>query len=572
MPYLVLEIQGKSAASKRYSIEGPLMVIGRHPECQVIVEDSAVSRKHAQLIERDGNYLVEDLNSRNGTLVNEKTIHEPTRLFHGDLIQICDTRLKFVADDATGNPLRTTRRSEVSDMSSISLEDDENGMSSIMSMIDVPSHHSRVMVSTESKLAALMDITRALASSVQRDEVLSKTLDCLFELFVNADRGFVIIEDEQQRILPVSMKIRNPNDDEKIRISRTIVKHVMANRQALISSDAAADDRFDLSQSLSDFRIRSIMCAPLLDSEQQPLGVIQLDTLRRGVSFKDEDLDLLTTVAIQAGLAIEKLKRHEEAVQQRELQRDLELANEVQLRLLPSRRPEIAGYQFSDYYRPANQVGGDYFDYLTLDDGRRTAILVADVVGHGIAAALLVAKLSAEVRSALGGKRTPSQAMQSLNAAIEHLNLDRFITMVLAILDHETHELTVVNAGHMQPVVRLANGEIFHPDEKCKDVPVGILDTADFPEYKLPVGPGDSVFFYTDGVNESMNRDGQQFGIPRMVEIVRVSPPNPGQIIDNVIREVRGFSDTESQYDDMCIVCLSRAPEGEFAEPVGAAT
>ena len=561
MPFLVLDNNGKSESSKRVTIDSELTVIGRHPECQVIVEDSAVSRKHAQIVQRDGNYFVEDLDSRNGTHLNEKAVHEPTRLFNGDLIQICDTRFTFLTDEPGAGPVRTTRRSsKPDDISSISLEDDENGMSSIMSMIDVPSHHSRVMVSAETKLTALMEITRALASSVKRDEVLAKTLDCLFELFVNADRGFVIIEDADGRIVPVAMKIRNPNDDEKIRISRTIVKHVMSNKQALISSDAATDDRFDLSQSLSDFRIRSIMCAPLLDSEQQPLGVIQLDTLRRGISFKDEDLDLLTTVAIQTGLAVENLTRHEEAIRQRELQRDLELANEVQLRLLPTKRPEIEGYSFSDYYRPANHVGGDYYDYRGLDGQPKTAVIVADVVGHGIAAALLVAKLSVEVRSALAENQSPSQAMQSLNAAIEHLNLDRFITMVLGVLDHQTHTFTVVNAGHMQPIVRRASGQIFHPDERCKDVPVGILDSASFPEYEIELELGDCVLIYTDGVNESMNRDGQQFGIPRMVEAYKSSPADPQQIISNVMTDVRNFVGNENQFDDICIVCFSRQP------------
>jgi len=557
MPFLIVE--EKSGVTQRIQINSIETVIGRHPDCQVVVEDSSVSRKHAQIIKKDdGDFVLEDLKSRNGTNLNNRTIHQSTRLFDGDSIQICDVRFKFhLTEKGKAEPRRTTESSNSGDMSSISLEDDESGLSSIMSRIDLPSHHSRIMVSAETKLSALMEITRAMSSSVDLDEIMAKMLDCLFGLFVNADRGFIIVENENGLAVPVSMKIRNPNDDEKIRISRTIVKHVMTNKQALISSDAAEDDRFDLSQSLTDFRIRSIMCAPLLDSEQNAIGVIQLDTLRRSVAFKEEDLELLMTVGIQAGLAMENAKQTQMVLEQRDIQRDLELAHEVQSRLLPGKRPELENYVFFDYYRPANHVGGDYYDYIKIDENR-VAIIVADVVGHGIAAALLMAKLSAEVRSALAQQNSASQAMRMLNQAIEGLNLDRFVTMVLGVLDVTTNKLTVVNAGHMQPIVRHSDGEIFEPDDELKDVPIGILDDATFPEYEIDLGDDDTVFMYTDGVNEAMDRDGKQFEIPRVIDLIKSGDGAPESTVNRVMTEVRSHMGEENQFDDICIVCFSR--------------
>jgi hypothetical protein len=249
-----------------------------------------------------------------------------------------------------------------------------------------------------------MNITKALGTAIALDKVLPRVLECLFDLFRQADRGFVVMETADGQLKPLAMKLRKEDDTATFRISRTIVRHVLEKKTAVISTDAANDDRFDLSQSIADFRIRSMMCAPLLGADGKSLGIIQLDTLKNQVGFAAEDLDILATVAMQASAAVDRAKMHDVELRQHQIGRDLELANEVQHRLLPSEPPDIAGYSLFDYYRPAEQVGGDYFDYIELPDGR-IAILNGDVVGHGIAAALMMAKDSAEARFALATQK-----------------------------------------------------------------------------------------------------------------------------------------------------------------------
>src|SRR5690606_9654853 len=224
-----------------------------------------------------------------------------------------------------------------------------------------------------------------------------KALDCLFRIFMQADRGFVAMRGPSGELVPRWIKTRRENTGETVRLSRTIVNMVMQQKEAILSADAVLDDRFELSQSIADFRIRSMMCAPLLSIEGESLGVIQVDTLDQRKKFAPEDLEILVAVAAQAGIAINNAQLHEQALRQRAVQRDLELAHEVQRGFLPHGPPSIPGYTFFDYYQPANHVGGDYYDYISLPDGR-IAIVVADVVGHGVAAALLMAKLSAETR------------------------------------------------------------------------------------------------------------------------------------------------------------------------------
>ena len=556
--------QNSAGLSQKIGLDKDDIVIGRHPDCQVVIEDSSVSRKHAHIFREEGHYVIEDLDSRNGTTLNDHTVHQPTRLNHGDIIRICDKVFEFHLD-TIGSPRKVPKTVDTYGIETqsprITFDDDEDGMSSIMSQLDVQSHQSSILVSPERKLNTLMEITRALGHSIDLDHILPKVLDYVMQLFPNADRSSVILADHSGGPRPFAMRIRNPNDDEKIRISRTIFRHVMQSRQALLSSDAAEDERFDLSQSISEFRIRSIMCAPLVDADQKSLGVLQLDTLRQSVAFTEQDLELLLTVAIQAGLAIDNARIHQQVVDQLDLQRDLELANEVQRRLLPSRRPRLDAYSFFDYYRPAHHVGGDYYDYISLDENR-TAVIVADVVGHGIAAALLMAKLSAEMRFALASCETASCTMQTLNSAIEDLNLDRFVTMIMTLLDRKTNEVTVVNAGHMQPLILDASGNVFEPESRVSDVPIGIVDQAEFPEYRFGLNPGDNVVLYTDGFNESMDQDGRQYGMDRMMEKMKSAPQrDPQTIVEHLIDDLKIHVGEESQFDDICLVSFGRTIE-----------
>ena len=284
-------------------------------------------------------------------------------------------------------------------------------------------------------------------------EVLPPVLECLFKIFLQADRGFIMLTDAEGTLQVRESKFRRPQDDT-VRISRTIMRMVMDQKQAIISADAAEDSRFGLTESIAQFQIRSFMCDPLINRDDEVLGTVQLDTLDPMREFKDQDLEILAAVTSQAAAAIQSARLHEAALEQRALQRDLELAQQVQMALLPQQRPEIEKYRFFDYYRAANKIGGDYFDYVTLPDGR-LAVIVADVTGHGIASALLMSKLAAEVRFCLATIDQPAGVMTQLNQRLCAGGVDdRFVTMVLMVLHPDHDELTIVNAGHQPPLCR----------------------------------------------------------------------------------------------------------------------
>ena len=552
-------------AGKRYDLRADRTVMGRHPECQVVIDVGAVSRNHAA-VARDGNdFYLEDLNSRNGTFLND----EPTKIMGrrllkpGDVVRVCE--VSFTLHSDTPMPFEVGRPKGITDGPALGtlLVDDEGGQSNstIMSKLDV-STSSRggvhVAASAEVKLAALVEITTSLGQALVLDEVLPQILKSLFKIFVQADRGFIVMEGPNNTLIPRWVRLRREDANDSLRISRTIVRHVMESRQAILSADAASDERFELSQSIADFRIRSMMCAPLVDMEGKAFGALQIDTLDQRQRFQPEDLELLVSIASQAAIAINNAQLHETAMQKREMEHDMRVARDVQQAFLPDKKPELAGYSFYDYYAPAEHIGGDYFDYIPLQDGR-VAIVVADVVGHGVAAALLMAKLSAEARSSLLSEKDPSVAMMRLNDRLSALNIQRFVTMILIVVDPVSHRVTMVNAGHMSPLHRTKDGVVLSPADDITGIPLGITDGVIYSQSEIVLGSGESLTLYTDGINEALDGDGQQYTIPRIKDHVLAnhkSIPELGQII---IDDVRRFMGRAKQNDDMCLVCLGRA-------------
>lgn len=538
----------------RYELPGTEYFLGRHPDCHIVIEVGAVSRRHARVIREGDSYYVEDLDSRNGTYLNDEKIQGRRRLRDGDQLRVCDVSFTFhgVAKEES-----STSASDGSSIGRIVVEDSAN--SKIMSKLDVSSNQGSIHLtaSAEEKLLALLDITRNLASAVGLDEVLPKVLNTLFRIFVQADRGFVILKDEKGGLIPRWSKLRREDSDDTLRISRTVVQEVLESKQAILSADAATDVRFETSESVADFRIRSMMCTPLINSDGEAVGVLQVDTLDQKKRFDQKDLEVLSAVATQAAAAIENAKRHEDVLNQREVERDLHLAHEVQQSFLPKESPRLEQYEFFDYYCPANHVGGDYFDYIKLNDGR-IAIVVADVVGHGVAAALLMAKLSAEVRFSLASAQNPADAITHLNRRFASLHLNRFATLVMVALDPNKHEATIVNCGHMPPIIRRANGTIEEPGTDLSGIPVGIMESVTYNQFKIDLAPSEMVMLYTDGLNEAMNGDSECYGIDRLRRhMVDAGEPisETGEVI---VADVRRFIGKGSQDDDMCLVCFGR--------------
>ncbi len=433
-----LELQSGENSGERYMLDGERAILGRHPDCDIVLDVGAISRQHAQILKSNGEYVVEDLQSRNGTFVNGEAVQAPRVLKDGDRLKICDLSFTFYLAPPSGKTVTAANLATLMG-GGVLVDDTENTTrSSIMSKLDITSGSAgvRLSVNPEAKLRALIEITQNLRKSLAVDKVLPKLLDSLFKIFVQADRGFVVLRGPVEGQLKLqAVKQRREDSEDTIRISRTIMKQVLADKQAILSADAASDARFEMSQSIADFRIRSMMCAPLIDSDGEVLGAIQIDTLDQRSQFQQDDLDMLAGVAGQAAFALENAQLHEQALKQHQIQRDLELAHKVQQALLPSTPPKLDGYHFFDFYEAANQVGGDFYDYILLP-GNRLAVVLADVSGKGVSAALVMAKLSAEVRYCLASETSVAAAINRINHGFCSSGWDdRFVTLVMTVLD-----------------------------------------------------------------------------------------------------------------------------------------
>jgi len=535
-------------------LDGDQMVIGRHPDCDIVLDVGAVSRQHAQILRVGNDHFVEDLGSRNGTIINGERITGRYRLRENDRLKVCDVLFTFHT---------TPPRVAADDSAAAVLVDDRKAPSSstIMSMVDISSSRSglHVAVNPEVKLKALLEISRNLASTLTLDEVLPKILDSLFKIFAQADRGFLVLRDDASGVLvPKAVKYRRGDDGETMRISRTVVDRVLTSKEAILSADAAADSRFEMSQSLADFRIRSMMCAPLVDSEGRALGVIQIDTLDQRSRFTQDDLDVLASVASQAAFTVEIARLHETALREQALERDLSTAHRVQQGFLPMRPPTINGYSFFDFYEPAHQIGGDYFDYVKLPN-HRVAVVLADVSGKGIPAALLMAKLSAETRFCLASEATPAAAIERLNEGFNRdVWEDRFVTLVLAVLDLEAHQVTIVNAGHMAPFLRHADAKIVTVSEEITGLPLGVVESFRYEQETIQLEPGDSLTVFTDGLSEAMNAENELYGLERLKNSLSAQCDGIEALGKHVLDDVKKFAGERSQSDDMCMICFGR--------------
>jgi serine phosphatase RsbU (regulator of sigma subunit) len=202
-------------------------------------------------------------------------------------------------------------------------------------------------------------------------------------------------------------------------------------------------------------------------------------------------------------------------------------------------------------------VGGDYYDYVELPDGS-TAILVADVAGKGVAAAMVMARVSAEAKFCLATETGPGVAMNKLNDRLCRLQLERFVTMVMLVLDPRTHRVTIVNAGHMPPLRRHADGTVEDLGTASSGMPLGIVPGNQYGETTISLAPGESLTMYTDGVQDAENEEGERYEVDRILGHVRDRGSCVRTLGRTLIDDVQRFMGDRPQVDDICLVCLGR--------------
>ena len=551
----VLEVMQGPQAGTRFRLEPGRTVVGRHPSCGLVLDAVSVSRQHAAL-EVEGNQAwIEDLGSRNGTAVDGRRISGRHALIDGQHLRIGDQRLAF----SSSAPL-TVEHLLGSGAFAIGDLVEEGADSVILSAVEVPVRPELAAGDPEKLLRAAGGLDRAIGASVVLEEVLPRTLDGLFQIFPQAERGFLLlVEPESRRLVVRASKFAPTVEAGPLLLSRSLMERVMQSRQALLSADVSADSGIDVRESVADCGIRSVMCVPFRRADGEVLGVLQLDRRDTRTPFRRHDLDLLAGVAAQVTLAIEQAQAHEERLSREQLRRDLELANRVQQAFLPSRPPEIPGYESFDYYEPARQISGDFFSYVPLPGGR-TAVVLADVSGKGMSAALVMAALAADVRYCLASESDVATAVGRMNESFCRAGWDdRFATLVVAVLDPATHRLSLVNAGHMPPLLRTAAGDVEAIGVEATGLPVGVDPEQVYQATDVGFPAGATLVCYTDGISEALDHAQRPYGIERLIRVVAAAE-SAGDAGRRILADVERHAAGQVRSDDICLVCLSRAP------------
>jgi sigma-B regulation protein RsbU (phosphoserine phosphatase) len=527
-----------------YELKGPDLHIGRIPGLGVYLDDARVSRHHARVEHRPNgtSYLV-DLESKSSTQLDGQRLapFQPVPLRDGSRIKIVVYELVF-HDHA------------------VELNDSGEGDSTILERLDDLSteYLARRSVEPAEALKAILEINRALGGGAELNDVLGRALDALMAVFVSADRGFILIAGPEGT--PRLRALRQRAGQAQLpMLSRVILGQVMMEGKAILIKDTAADPRFIRAKSVVS-TFRTALCVPLPGHDGRPVGMVQLDRRTGKKGFKAGDLDLLAALAVPVGVAVENHWLLKERA-------SWAAAREIQLALLPRDRPEVPGYAFWECYLPTLEVGGDLYDYIKVEpeastsaSSQRWAVTVGDVAGKGMPAALVVAGICPEVRHLVRSGVGLGEVLAQVNRHLCDRGVGgRFVTLAMTVIDPQAHQMTVGNAGHMDPLVRRASGAIEAVGRAGAGTPLGVIGSAAYRPVAVALEPGDLVVLYTDGVTESMDRDRQPFGVERLTEVLAGAPRGVAAVGEAILAAVREHAVGRSQSDDITIVCFERS-------------
>lgn len=561
-----LIVETGAEAGMVYPVADEAVTIGRSASSTVQIVDKRVSRHHAVLRHNRDSYVVEDLGSKNGTFLNDEPLVGRVKLNHGDRVQIGDTVLTFELDS---DAPEAAMGSETTRSGTVRFIAEEIGMPvrreekriEITSGVGMSAGAVREPIDRDvlrdpfHRLQVLYQVADSLRAETDPDDLLRKIMDILWTT-VAPYRGIILLVDEKDGGLePVVVRTRDGHTQE-INISRGIVERSMREQVAILVSDAPSDLRFSSNESVVASGIRSAICSPLVH-KGEVLGVLYLDSQEAGtVYYTNDELELITGIANQAAMAITNARLHRQSIERQKLEKELEIAREIQTNLLPREYPRVEGVTFAAMSQPARQVGGDYYDFVPLGDGR-TALVVADVSGKGVPAAILTATIRASIRleaAHMGCGKPVADIVSAINQwTCRDATNNMFVTMVFVVYDPATREITYTNAGHCFPLLFKPDGEFRMLDTGgCF---LGIMDVMEYESASFVVEEGDTLVLYTDGVTDAHNSDCQIFGNERLVEVIRANLDlSAEELRDELYEATLVFRGAQDQFDDLTIL------------------
>ncbi len=407
-------------------------------------------------------------------------------------------------------------------------------------------------------LSLLLQLSQAFNSTLDLDALLNMVMDEVIAA-VHAERGFVmLVRDDGEMSFRVARGLDQKTiEDPQFQVSRSVVSRVAKECIPLLTSDAQSDQRLSSKESIMIMGLRAILCVPL-KLKDKLLGVIYVDNRVHAGAFKPEDRELLSAIANSAAIAIENARLYQLAIVQARLEREMQMAHKVQAGLLPSQLPQISGWQFATRWQPAREVGGDYYDFIPIDDNH-LAFLVADVTDKGMPAALFMASTRSTVRASSGTNTDTSTVINKVNQLLTSETEDGlYVSMIYAILDTANGKLQYSIAGHNPPllysaasqrVIALDHGGLW----------LGVEKQSTYPVHNITMEPGDFFVMITEGVTDAINQDKEDFGNDRLFESIQTyNGHKADDIAGGLFEKVIAHIANEPVTDDITILVVKR--------------
>ncbi len=517
------------------------ITLGRAETCDVVLpHDGEVSREHAQIwLDEQGRVLVADKGSKNGTRVDAgEPFHNAVRTaFHS--IRIGEYELELVGVRPVAAPDTVVRFQP-----------------------DPPSQtgHTRFFPSSrgldlnQQRLALLMSLTERIGGAFEPKQLLEQALDACCEA-LKFERGLIALKTPRgEPELPVT---RNVQRDETgaFKISRTLINKALVEGQRAVVNNPAVDLIDNLSESLVRFPICSALCVPILHRDKI-LGVVYGDRITRAATYTAEDVDFLAAIARQVGVGLENLRLFQAFLDGEKIKLELRQARTIQRGLIPARTLKTGRLVLAGHNEPSEAVGGDYFDYFDLGHGK-LGLIIADVTGHGLAAALIMANLQAAVRVALTADAPLRDVALRLNRLITvNTASNVFITAIVGRVDVETGHIEYINAGHPAPL--LIRGDRVLVEQDGHALPFGVSEDERYTVQQIEPGHDlRAALFYTDGLVEAAGPTGQLLDVPPVMNALAAVPnPSPDAIISAMLGLVRRHLGSQHNADDLTLLAL----------------
>ena len=407
------------------------------------------------------------------------------------------------------------------------------------------------------KLKLLLDITHKISRSADVERVLSLVMDTLGSLLPYDAAGIYLIEatdDEENPYIFKSKEVRGYEIsfdliEPQLRLGEGFIGHVAQTGEPIICPDVSKDKRYFAARK----RTRSELVAPII-SNDKVIGAFDLESDRLD-AYHEDDLAMLQLLASQVAIIVEKAELQEQAIEKKRIEAQLEIARQVQLELLPDSDPQLENFDISAYIFPTEEVSGDYYDWVRIFEDQ-IGIVVADAVGKGIPAALLMSFLRASLRAGVQVGYAPHIAMSKVNNLLWDSTEDhQFITAIYGILDGTNRTFVFSNAGHNPPMLIKPDGEYRYVE--YGNMPLGMFNDARYHQHFIRFEKGQVMVIYTDGITEAANSEGAEYGTERFANRVLECIDQPAKrMIDHIRKGVADFTERKFLDDDGTLFIL----------------